>query len=689
MDKTIILWRSNAKSPIRFEKLQVLGGHTGSISCLAVADGSDILVSGATDATVKVWQVVVSKDRLEARLLQTLVLQPRYFPLTLALSRIGPGGALILAVGGTKSIIQTFVAESNHNIDAFGYQSTLTGHEGWIRCLNFVHERQREESDILLASASQDKHIRLWRVRQEDRLAPAKTSVLDASMGTATTSLSNKAHRLEALGLRYSLTFEALILGHEDWIYTATWNRNGERLQLLSASADSSLAIWESDETSGVWICTTRLGEISAQKGSTSATGSTGGFWTGLWSPDGQSVVSLGRTGSWRLWSHNRDQARWLQGLGISGHVRAVKSIAWAKDGTYMLSTSSDQTTRLHAEWEHKSIRSWHEFSRPQIHGYDLNCIDTFGPSTFISGADEKLLRVFEEPAAIAHMLESACGVKRHFESAMIEAASVPVLGLSNKAVERLGDDQNAHNRKSDDPQSLSLSAEAGKFIININQPPSEDLLARQTLWPEKEKLYGHGYEISAVAASHDSSLVATACKASSIDHAVIRLFETSTWREVKPALMAHSLTVTCLRFSADDTLLLSVGRDRQWTVFERDLMKDQHFSLKVSNPKGHSRMVLGASWAPLEPRRVFATAGRDKSIKLWKVEHKTFGCSLAVPTTVAVTGVDFQPRTLGRVTVLAAGDEKGDIFIYTFDVEDLSLKAAIAIDRRYARLLL
>ena len=676
-------------SSIRFEKAQVLEGHTSPINCLAVAEDSDILVSGATDAAVKIWQVVVSEDRLEARLLQTLVLQPRYFPLTLALSRIGPGGTLILAIGGTKSIIQTFVAESNHGIDAFRHQSTLTGHEGWIRCLKFVHERQTKESDILLASASQDKHIRIWRVRQEDRLPPSKTSVLDTPIGTATKSLSNKAHRFEALGLRYSLTFEALILGHEDWIYTATWNHNGERLRLLSASADNSLAIWESDETSGVWICTTRLGEISAQKGSTSATGSTGGFWIGLWSPDGQSVVSLGRAGSWRLWSYDRDQARWLQGLGISGHVRAVKGIAWAKDGTYMLSTSSDQTTRLHAEWEHKSIRSWHEFSRPQIHGYDLNCIDTFGPSTFVSGADEKLLRVFEEPAAVAHMLELSCGIKRHFESAMAKAASVPVLGLSNKAVETLGDDQDSYDQKSDDPQSLSVSANAGKAIVDINQPPSEDLLARQTLWPEKEKLYGHGYEISAVAASHDRSLVATACKASSIDHAVVRLFETSTWREIKPALIAHSLTVTCLRFSADDTLLLSVGRDRQWAVFERDLMEDQHFSLKVSNPKGHSRMVLGACWAPLEPRRVFATAGRDKSIKLWKIEHETFRCHLTIATTAAVTDVDFQPRTLGRATVLAAGNEKGDISIYSFDVEDLSLKAAVAIDRRYARFLL
>ncbi len=76
---------------------------------------------------------------------------------------------------------------------------------------------------------------------------------------------------------------------------------------------------------------------------------------------------------------------------------------------------------------------------------------------------------------------------------------------------------------------------------------------------PETEKLYGHGYEISILTASHDGSIIATACKASSIDHAVIRLFETKTWHEIKPPLTAHSLTVTRLRFSADDKYLLSV----------------------------------------------------------------------------------------------------------------------------------
>ena len=97
-----------------------------------------------------------------------------------------------------------------------------------------------------------------------------------------------------------------------------------------------------------------------------------------------------------------------MQGIGISGHTQAIKDIAWSKRGSYLLSTGSDQTTRLHAGWYRDSKQSWHEIARPQIHGYDLNCIDSIGDHEiqFISGADEKLLRVFDEPRATAELLE-------------------------------------------------------------------------------------------------------------------------------------------------------------------------------------------------------------------------------------------------------------------------------------------
>lgn len=41
---------------------------------------------------------------------------------------------------------------------------------------------------------------------------------------------------------------------------------------------------------------------------------------------------------------------------------------------------------------------TWHEISRPQIHGYDMQCLAMVGRFQFVSGADEKVLRVFQAP---------------------------------------------------------------------------------------------------------------------------------------------------------------------------------------------------------------------------------------------------------------------------------------------------
>jgi elongator complex protein 2 len=659
VDHSLQIWRvKNGPSP-QYDLLKTVIEHQNAITRISTLPGSDIFATGASDGTIKIWKLVHDSDftTVDADLLQTMTLNPRYFPLSLALAQLD-SSSMILAVAGTKSTIQIFISRDDH----FELSATLSGHEGWIRALDFTRETLSDDSDLLLASASQDKYIRLWRVHRGEELPAASSALNDPALGVLGRSLSNKAHRIESKEGKYSITFEALLLGHEDWIYTASWRHRKGKLQLLSTSEDNSLAIWEADETSGVWVCTTRLGEISAQKGSTTATGSAGGFWIGLWSPDGDSVVSLGRTGSWRKWTYEHEQDMWVQQVATTGHVREVKGVCWSKDGSFLLSTSSDQTTRLFAEWKRDGRTSWHEFSRPQIHGYDLNCIDSVTGSQFISGADEKLLRVFDEPRGVADMLDNLCGIQSG-NAALLDAANIPVLGLSNKAIQTVEDDEPVQNGDVDEREAVDPGSVMRKSTLDFDHPPFEDHLARHLLWPESEKLYGHGYEISAVATSSNGSVVATACRASSIDHAVIRLYDTKEWLEIKPSLKAHSLTVTALQFSPDDNYLLSVGRDRQWVVWERN--PEGTYVLKFNNLKGHTRMILAASWTALD-EPTFMTVGRDKTVKIWQITTDDVQLKGTVKAESAVTAVQCNPNTATNSLVFAYGTEDGQVAIGT-----------------------
>ncbi|RYO79894.1 hypothetical protein DL766_010500 [Monosporascus sp. MC13-8B] len=760
-DRCLKVWRLGSDS--ENECVQTVQSHTAGINCIAALKTGTppgtgtarprIFATGAADATVRIW----SFDGGEARVLQTIKPSPKFFPLALALSELGADDeSLVLAAAGTRDIVQIFVADSSGAEPEFRLQATLSGHEGWIRSLDFTREG-RGGGDLILASASQDKYIRLWRFHAGTELPTAAADGADPSMAAFLPgrSPSNKAHRLKAADKDYSITFEALLLGHDDWIYSAKWcprndSSGGGRLQLLSTSADNTLAIWKADSSSGIWVTTVRLGEISREKGATTATGSTGGFWTGLWSPDAGSVACLGRTGSWRLWGHDRDRDQWLPRVGVSGHTRAVTGVTWARSGDYLLSTSADQTTRLHAAWvaaakdeggteaENKARigSTWHEMARPQIHGYDLNCIDTLGDSQFVSGADEKLMRVFDEPRAVARLLNRVCGIGSPAEDAGPDAADMPVLGLSNKAVEAEEGNDNNHeteggesqqqqqtvgNNKSTaaetgDPDAAEAAAAAAvrRSALDVDRPPLEDALSRHTLWPEAEKLYGHGYELSCLACSHDGRLVASACRASSANHAVVRLFEAAPrWSEVRPPLAAHSLTATRLRFSPpDDRYLLSVGRDRAWAVFERagsaneeaekdgggeeDKEKKERappsYRLLRSDPKGHSRMILDAAWAPpvattaeagSPPPLVFATAGRDKQVKIWRKgpSDAEITCAATIPETHPATAIDFLPRpTKPGKLALAVGTEAGKISVHLLDPAPLAVSSSLAL---------
>ena len=133
------------------------------------------------------------------------------------------------------------------------------------------------------------------------------------------------------------------------------------------------------------------------------------------------------------------------------------------------------------------------------------------------------------------------------------------------------------------------------------------------------EKLYGHGYEINAIAASHSGQLVASACRSTNAEHAVIRLHRTDTWAQVLPPLAGHALTVTAIRFSPDDRYILSASRDRSWQLFERqEASPDGMAYVRVaSTSKAHARIIWDCCWSL--DGSMFATAARDKTVKLWR----------------------------------------------------------------------
>lgn len=221
-------------------------------------------------------------------------------------------------------------------------------------------------------------------------------------------------------------------------------------------------------------------------------------------------------------------------------------------------------------------------------------------------------------------------------------------------------------------------------FISNFfSVPPTEETLMQNTLWPEVQKLYGHGYEVFALTATSDGKILASSCKATNEEHAQIILWNTSTWKQIQK-LASHQLTVVQMKFSPNDRYLLSVSRDRRWTLFENQLNDSSSdevcdFKLIATTDKKngiHSRIIWTCGWT--HDSNYFATGSRDGKVVAWKRGENDSQSSLgpynAVDTvtsskSAAVTALAFGTAHLkdNSEYLAAIGLENGEIQLFSF----------------------
>jgi elongator complex protein 2 len=189
-------------------------------------------------------------------------------------------------------------------------------------------------------------------------------------------------------------------------------------------------------------------------------------------------------------------------------------------------------------------------------------------------------------------------------------------------------------------------------------------------LWPEKEKLYGHGFEIMAVGTSKDGKYVASACKASKAEYASIILWSATNYKKIIE-LPGHALTVTTIVFSPDGKWLVSAGRDRSWILHQKtNDEQGSFFDCKLLDPyrfysrnaKSHSRIIWKCSWSA--DSQFFATASRDKYLKIWS-PNDALAPIFEHLFDDSVTSCDFAPYEIqSGEYMLAVGLESGNISI-------------------------
>uniref|UniRef100_A0A803W2X2 Elongator complex protein 2 n=1 Tax=Ficedula albicollis TaxID=59894 RepID=A0A803W2X2_FICAL len=641
-----------------------LKGHTEAVFAVDAVYQSDepdlnlLVASAASDSTVRIWSRHGSEGNIFLMLGITYWLSKNHeLP--------------ILACGGDDCKISLFIQQNGQ------FQKTLVlpGHEDWIRGVEWAVCGE----DLFLASCAQDCLIRIWKVCTKLKQLPETE---DDSI-----KLKENIFTVKDADTSYAVSLESVLAGHENWVYAVHWqpslSKDGsmqQPMRILSASMDKTVIIWEPDKESGVWLEQVRVGEVG---------GNTLGFFDCQFSPDGSMIIAHAFHGALHLWKQATvNKKEWTPEVVISGHFNSVEDVKWDPEGEFIISVGSDQTTRLFAPWKRKEETevTWHEIARPQVHGYDLRCLAMIGRFEFVSGADEKVLRVFRAPKNFIENFSNITGIPMEKlcsrqSSDLPEGATVPALGLSNKAVFE-GD--MAVQPDEDEESFNAISNQYPEIYFQpliLTEPPPEDHLLQNTLWPEIQKLYGHGYEVFCVACNNSNTVIASACKASKKEHAAIILWSTTSWKKLQ-SLSFHNLTVTQLAFSPDDSFLLAVSRDRNWSLWRK---QDSSESGPVftccaytdKNTAVHSRIIWSCDWTP--DSKYFITGSRDKKVIIWgqcDLSVITEGneldsikpCSTVLDAGDSVTAVGIS-RVLtpdGRY-IVAVGLENGKIIFYTW----------------------
>lgn len=653
-DCCVRIWRRDLA--LRWRCVQTIEDHTKSISSITICD--DYLVSTSMDGSFKIYRY----SQFESiRLLQSISYKPS-IPLSCAMARLPGTESFVIAVGGTSPTISLYgTCTTVERSSGFELRARLPGHEDWIRAFDLIVD----QDSLLLASASQDRYVRLWRI---DRRQPMQESDSTIGVLASLTLLENKAHDFSTPDGVWKASFEALLVSHEDWVFSVAFSHDeNNQIVLLSSSADSSVIVWYPDAESQIWTVQAQLGVIST-KGASTATGSTGGFWGAIFSPatlKRRNICAWNKTGSLRIWQKDvGNNGEWKNVGGVGGHVKEVRSLSWAPNGEFFLTTSLDQSTRL---WAKHKDGTWKEFARPQIHGYDIQSIHVMSPTLFISGAEEKIVRVFQATSSVVDLLARVAGIDfRHEDTA--QAANVPALGLSNKAL--TSTNQGTHLDRSDLEESIEKDATPiSKIMLDtLRTPPLEDHLQRHTLFPELEKLYGHGYEIQALTSSHDKKFIVSGCRATTPDHAVLRVYDAHKYKELA-VLEGHSLTVTKARFSRNDKFLLSVSRDRSLCIY---LANEAGFKLFKKIAKAHRRIIWDCAWLGDD---CFATASRDGTVSVWSCLQddviQICNLDLQQPATAVAWSPMIVNAEIAEDAILAIGLEDGTIVLCKLKTSD------------------
>ena len=459
---------------------------------------------------------------------------------------------------------------------------TLAGHADGIKSVVF------HPNGKILASGSSDHTVKLWDVESGKilRTLSGHTNIV------STVAFSSDGKTLASGSFDNTIKLFDVESGRE--IRTLTLHSNdpdSDGIESVAFSPDGkTLASGSADNTIRLW-------DVARGKKLRTLTGHSNVVFTITFSPDGKTLASGSSDNTIKIWDASNGKTL----KTLSGHSGSVLSVTFSRDGNTLASGSEDKTIKL---W---TMASGKEFATLSGHNESISSVRfSPGDQTFASGSFDNTIKLWDV---------SSGRVIRTF-SGQSELASV-AFTPDGKTLATAGVDQKI--KIWDFTTGQELRTLAGHFgsIWSVTFSPNGQILASGSgdktikLWDvgtgkELKTFSGHTAQIYPVVFSPDGKILASG----SVDQ-TIKLWDVATGQVLR-TLKGHFGIVVSLAFERNGKILASGSDDgtiRFWNV-------DNGNELRTL--LGDIDGVFTIAFSP--DGKTLASGGFDGVVKLWEV---------------------------------------------------------------------